>query len=166
MCVCVCVDQVQTEYSQAGSKKKWRHFSAGIIPRPPLGIPRGQMPLDPAAAHVDAHMCLCVCVLPTQETRFSFQSSNASTKSCLCWATVCSPLSVPLSQQQQRESKSANRSECRQKGEAKDTAAVCMRVRVQGAKIHPKLPEPHTHKQQQFIYSLSLSLSADAHSLT
>lgn len=151
--------------------------------------------------------------------------------------------SIPLPQQQRgeqeqqpqqprlRESKRANRSECRHKGEAKGAAAVCVAVchctyaRVcvcvctqgakihpmlpeqqqnvtqslslptlfqplsqsndssartstttvllslcacvcmQGAKIHPKLPEPHIRKQKQFIKSFSLSLSAYALSL-
>lgn len=89
---------------------------------------------------------VCVCVRKAQRSTPSYLSNK---KTSLTQSLSLPTLFQPLSQSNDSSARTST-----------TTVSLCMCacVCMQGAKIHPELPEPHIHKQQEFIQSLSLSL--------
>lgn len=91
-----------------------------------------------------ARVCVCVCTQGAKIHPMLPEQQQNVTQS-LSLPTLFQPLSQSNDSSARTSTTTVLLSLC---------ACVCM----QGAKIHPKLPEPHIRKQKQFIKSFSLSL--------
>lgn len=97
-----------------------------------------------------ARVCVCVCTQGAKIHPMLPEQQQNVTQS-LSLPTLIQPLSQSNDSSARTSTTTVLLSLC---------ACVCM----QGAKIHPKLPEPHIRKQKQFIKSFSLSLPTLSHS--
>lgn len=107
-CACVCVwTKSKPNTVKLAQRKNGDTLALASFPFPLSASHTNKCHLTPLLL---MYVYVRMCVLPTQETRFSFQSSNASTKSCLCWATVYSLLSaLSLYRSSRGGNKSSNR---------------------------------------------------------